>query len=387
MPGAARDPRQFKGLMGHQMPHIFPPPPDESWEALGATPPIQIDTKYKRAASTIRAANRLTARRTMANAHALRNSDELFDLAKSHGFELIRDDGRGRLVKYGTARFTLPPQGQEANSFIAEAINNICTEIDSRDVKAKTKKADKAPLMANWQGTTYAVYAQNAGQYNLQSLVDGKRTWVPKSEVEAVTSDNIAPPTSTPNGASAPHTPEPVDTEAIAREVNRAAEAAFPRLSVITPPPPAPSTGSFMDDMADASPMAYARTMIARQVERARAKLQAEELKLQPLRAEVEALEASLAALTGIAPAAPRRTVLPPTGPGRRASAGVTRTFATDAQKREAKRLWETTALTVSEIAEKIGYTGTSTNVYAWRNADAGGKWGERPSFARTGHR
>jgi len=321
--GISRDVRQFKGIP-KPMPHIYPPPPDESWRELGAVAPVHVDTSGHRTAHTIRAVNRLKEK----NMVAIKESDRLLQIAKEHGFELIRDDARGRLLKHGTSRFPLPLEG-DANQWVSDAIMQICTEMDTKEEKRKPRKL---PLAVNYKGETWAVYTANAGQYNLQSLEDGHRIWVDKAETEeAVTSESIVPSPSNGNHSPYPNLPIP-DPEA----VKRMADRDLPPLQH-EPEPAAPTlTVHQAQDFSEMSPLAYSRNEMQKQITRTQLLIEMEEAKIKPLYDQLAAFQAAYSALSGglaaaTTPSAPRRTVLPPTGPGRGGGrqAGVPKTRLT----------------------------------------------------------
>lgn len=267
----------------------------------------------------------------VASAATLRDSSRLFGLALSHGFEALRDDARGRILRRGTVRFVLPASG-DANGIVAKAILDICNDLDS-----KNKKPSKTPLEVFYQGATWAVFSSDAARYQLQSTVDGHRVWVDKLEVqEVVTNDSGRMNTPQPNGhfahvngANPPRepTPDPVALERMAARVLPPVEAFTKEEPTVAETMPAPEPEAEGPKLAvheassfeELSPLAYSRNEMKRQIERTQLRIEMEEAKIKPLYDQLAAFQAAYAALSGgIAQAVqpPRRTVLPPSGPG-----------------------------------------------------------------------
>ena len=266
----------------------------------------------------------------MVAANLPRDGNRLFLLAKEHGFQIIRDDARGRIVKYGTARFALPLQG-DANHVASQAIVEICTTLDQRQ-----RKPARLPLQVNYDGQDWAVYSQNSAQYELQSLEDGHRIWANKWEVKEVV-ENDTPRYLNGNGATAMpsrRTPQP-DPEA----EQRMAERLLPPIEPEPEPEPEPEkkpeelvadlgTGLSLrftaHDQEEISPLAYSRNEMRKQIERTQFRIEQEEAKLKPLYDQLAAFQGAYAALSGQAGVqGPRRSTLKPNGNGRGSQAGI----------------------------------------------------------------
>lgn len=285
----------------------------------------------------------------------LRDAERLFTLAKEHGFQVVRDDARGRVVKYGTARFLLPLEG-EANHVAAQAILDICNTQDY-----KLRKPPPMPIQVTYQDKDWAVRSQNSAQYELQSLEDGHRIWVGKWE----TSESMT--TYKSNGLDGYTNSEP-EVAALAAEI-------FPEKQ---PEPEAPKlTVHEASDWDEVSPLAYSRNEIRKQLERTQVRIASEEAKLKPLYDQLAAFQAAYAALSGgiVQATEPRRSVLRPTGRGGRIQAGIAKQRLSLETRQQIRDLL-TEGLDAVEICQRLSDDGVQQyHVYSQRKAMAeGGK-------------
>lgn len=203
------------------------------------------------------------------------NADDLLDLAQRHGFELVRST-RHRIVKRGALKFTLPSTGY-GSAWLTNTLINVCTEIDARKDQ-RSRKPRVLPIMVAHGEDNYAVVAQDALRYKVQSLEDGRVNWLPKEECREV------------------------DIDEIDREAQRAvSNGALPPVAVEEPAPREEPFRVNSNDarLAEINPMAGWITETRRAIERLDVKIEQVEASLKPMRSQRHALQQALEAITG----------------------------------------------------------------------------------------
>jgi hypothetical protein len=286
----------------------------------------------------------------------------LVDVALAHGFTVLRETPTHWFLKKATANFKVPKL-EPVNEHMLAAINRIIAEVNQRANRSRGSQA-LLPLAVNFQDETWAVASKNATQFLIQSLDNGFKKWVAKTDCVVVADEDLrAMPDDT-----APANGEPTMEQT---------DAALPRLtihkngaSVATaeeePAPPAPVRSS-LDQLEELDPMAYWRRMTERQIDNYTGQINDAMAKIQPVVERRDALVAALAAASGkpISGSVVRRVSLPSTAaPKKTGGAGATSKRYAPELIDKVKHLLKTTKLPNRAIAAQTGVPASAISYY-----------------------